>query len=165
LHDSQQQTVLAEAYQEIENVRAGWQWALAQGDTALLAAYLETFASLYLARSQFSEGQALFSQAVTALADMPDEPVLTARLLTWQARFDMLLGHYDSGRKLPATGGGQRTAVGVNPACWGGRWPAAWANFTCAGGSWRRALTTCKKACPSWKRHKIGPARQRRCCI
>ncbi|MFO7536762.1 MAG: BTAD domain-containing putative transcriptional regulator [Chloroflexota bacterium] len=95
LHDGQQQTVLAEAYQEIENVRAGWQWALAQADTAVLSAYLETMASLYLARSQFSEGQAVVGQAVTVVTGMPDELILTARLLTWQARFDILLGHYD----------------------------------------------------------------------
>jgi len=96
LHDGQQQTVLAEAYQEIENVRAGWQWALAQRQTAVLTAYLETMASLYMARSQFSEGQAVVSQAVAALTDTPDGLILTARLLTWQARFDLLLGHYDT---------------------------------------------------------------------
>ena len=96
LHDSQQQTVLAEAYLEIENARAGWRWALAQRQTALLAAYLETFATVYLARSQFSAGQALFSEAAAALADALGEPVLLARLLTWQARFDMLLGGYDA---------------------------------------------------------------------
>ena len=96
LHDSQQQTVLAEAYREMENVRAGWRWALAQRQTTLLAAYLETFATVYLARSQFSAGQALFSEAAAALADAPSEPVLLARLLTWQARFDILLGGYDA---------------------------------------------------------------------
>ncbi len=57
LHDERQQIVLDEAYQEMGNIRAGWQWALAQGDTAVLTAYLETMASLYLARSQFDEGQ------------------------------------------------------------------------------------------------------------
>lgn len=96
LHDGQQQTVLAEAYQEIENVRAGWQWALAQRQTAVLSAYLETMASVYLARSQFGQGQAVVSQAVAVVAHLPDELVLTARLLTWQARFDILLGHYDT---------------------------------------------------------------------
>jgi hypothetical protein len=61
-----------------------------------LSAYLETMASVYLARSQFSQGQAVVSQAVAVVTGMPDELVLTARLLTWQARFDILLGHYDT---------------------------------------------------------------------
>ncbi|NCC32458.1 MAG: tetratricopeptide repeat protein, partial [Chloroflexia bacterium] len=95
LHDGQQQTVLAEAYQEIENVRVGWEWALVQGQTAILTTYLETMVSVYMARSQFSAGQVVVSQAVQALADVPEALILTARLLTWQARFDLLLGHYD----------------------------------------------------------------------
>ena len=96
LHDGRQQTVLAEAWREMENVRAGWQWALARLDTAVLGHYLETMATVYLARSQFGEGQAVLRQAVARIQPLPDEPVLTARLLTWQARFEILLGAYET---------------------------------------------------------------------
>ena len=96
LHDERQQTVLDEAYQEMGNVRAGWQWALAQGETAVLAAYLETMASLYLAHSLFDEGQTVLRRAAVVVQEMPDEAALTARLLTWQARFEMVLGAYET---------------------------------------------------------------------
>jgi hypothetical protein len=96
LHDGRQQTVLAEAWREMENVRAGWQWALARPDTAVLGHYLETMATVYLARSQFGEGQAVLRRAVERIQPLPDEPVLTARLLTWQARFEILLGAYET---------------------------------------------------------------------
>lgn len=103
LHDEQQQTVLDEAYQEVGNIRAGWQWALAQRETAVLSAYLETMASLYLARSQFEEGQAVLGRAAAIIQKAPGEAVLIARLLTWQARFEMLLGAYKTAEECLQT--------------------------------------------------------------
>ncbi|MCA9976003.1 MAG: hypothetical protein KC413_09650, partial [Anaerolineales bacterium] len=54
---------------EWDNIRAMWQYAIEQQDVALLAEAAHGLARLYAMTNQFAEGQVLFAQAVTALAE------------------------------------------------------------------------------------------------
>ncbi len=52
---------------DIDNLRAAWQWALAQGDAALIRTCLPTLAALHDALGWYREGERLVGQAVDAL--------------------------------------------------------------------------------------------------
>ncbi|MCB8950097.1 MAG: tetratricopeptide repeat protein [Ardenticatenaceae bacterium] len=80
---AQPQALLA----ELDNIRAMWQWAIAQQATALLAEAAHGLARLYAVTNQFAEGQVLFAQAVAGLAETA---VPQAAPIVW----GMLLGRY-----------------------------------------------------------------------
>lgn len=63
----QQKEALAEINTEIENVRAGWRWAVAQGDLAAIEPALESLFHFYDIRSWFQEGAESFGWAATSL--------------------------------------------------------------------------------------------------
>jgi tetratricopeptide (TPR) repeat protein len=88
---------------ELENVRAAWQWACEQQDTAALAAMAD-FLKRYLdVQGRYGEGMALFEQALHAL-DAPEDAAglaldarshLIARLLMARALFTANTGALD----------------------------------------------------------------------
>ncbi|MCA9918506.1 MAG: tetratricopeptide repeat protein, partial [Anaerolineales bacterium] len=83
---AQPQALLA----ELDNIRAMWQWAIAQRDTALLAEAAHGLARLYAVTNQFAEGRVLFDQAVDGLAETAvphTAPVIWGTLLGRYAMF------------------------------------------------------------------------------
>ncbi len=71
LKGDRQKTALAEMGVEIENVRAAWQQAVAQGREEALEQSLIGLYQFYDIRSWFREGLAVFSQAAARLQDSP----------------------------------------------------------------------------------------------
>ncbi|HSM55035.1 MAG TPA: tetratricopeptide repeat protein [Candidatus Sulfomarinibacteraceae bacterium] len=69
--------------QEIDNCRAGWQWALGQPD--LLSGYVQPLLTYYLLRGSFQEGETAAAAALDVVG--PDRPVLSARLQAWRGWF------------------------------------------------------------------------------
>lgn len=90
------QQALAEMDQERENLKAGWQWVVAQLRTATLAVYANPLFLLYEQRGRFQEGMAAFAEAAGALADSP----LRGRLLVRQGRFAHRLGQHEEAKAL-----------------------------------------------------------------
>lgn len=87
----------AEIGEEVENVRAGWQWAVDAGDAAAMEEYLEPLFRFYAVRSWYHEGERLFgSAAERAERGTP----LFARLIARQAFFHSRLGRYEEARAL-----------------------------------------------------------------
>ena len=80
----------SELLAELDNIRAMWQFAIRQRDSELLAEATHGLARLYAVTNQFTEGQILFDQAVTALAEtaVPQTaPVVWGELLGRLAMF------------------------------------------------------------------------------
>ncbi len=108
-----QTETLAAISADIENMRRGWQWAVREGDTAVLAQSLTSLALFYEMHSYFQEGLAAFRDAaqisptaavLTTQSQLtPDEKhrlFTRARLLARQGRFSHRLGRYDEARAL-----------------------------------------------------------------
>ena len=92
-----QQRALGEIAREIENVRAAWQWAVAERRAGAIARALEGVYHLYSIRGWLQEGQEMLARAASTLTE---EAWLQGRLLARQAWFDFRLGCYDSARDL-----------------------------------------------------------------
>jgi tetratricopeptide (TPR) repeat protein len=73
LKGPEQRTTMVALNAEIENIRAAWQWAVAQQKVDELDQAVECLNTLYLTKSWLNEGVALFEETATALA--MDEPV------------------------------------------------------------------------------------------
>ncbi|HEX6387025.1 MAG TPA: tetratricopeptide repeat protein, partial [Anaerolineae bacterium] len=107
LQGSRQQEALAEIRLEIENIRAAWRWAAAQGQAPALDQALESLALFYYMRSWFQEGEEHFGQAATRLAELQSDEsgrarLVWAKLLAWQGWFTFLLGRQAAARTLLA---------------------------------------------------------------
>lgn len=62
-HHLQMQEAFDEIQVELENIRAGWRWAIAQQDIGLLGQYMETVHHFYALRAWWYEGYDLFAEA------------------------------------------------------------------------------------------------------
>jgi predicted ATPase len=110
LRSGRQKETLEEIGHEIENVRAGWRWAVARGRTAELSRSLDTLYYFYDIRGWIQEGEETFAAAVGWLrAVIPLRPEAAAgdrltlgRLLARLGRFKHRLGLYDQARVLLA---------------------------------------------------------------
>jgi predicted ATPase/DNA-binding SARP family transcriptional activator len=71
LNGRDQQKALVEISEELENVRAGWNWAVEQGNLDALAQALESLYEFYQVRSRYQEGAELFAHTVQSLQAMP----------------------------------------------------------------------------------------------
>jgi tetratricopeptide (TPR) repeat protein len=106
LRTVRQIAALAEVEADIENVRAAWEWALAQRDVVRLDGALDSLCHFYTLRLRLQEGQAVCRLTADGLADgkpvVPgDAGRVLARVLVWQAVFDGELGHRErAGRSL-----------------------------------------------------------------
>jgi len=64
-----QKQALAEIGAEIENVRAGWDWAVTQGRVEEMDRSLDSMAEFYHIRAWFQEGEETFARAARRLAE------------------------------------------------------------------------------------------------
>jgi predicted ATPase/predicted Ser/Thr protein kinase len=106
-----QRQALAEIRAEIENVRAGWDWAVAQGKVEEIDRSLESLAEFYRIRGWFQEGEQTFARAAQRLAgeqtDIASRPevshesrIVLGKVLMQQGRFCNPLGLIEKGREL-----------------------------------------------------------------
>ncbi|MDQ3711058.1 MAG: tetratricopeptide repeat protein [Acidobacteriota bacterium] len=99
-----------EIWEEIENARAGWRWAVANSKTAEIERYLDFIFRFYDLRGWFEEGYASFAQAVDSLRGVsPIEAnesrrILLGKLLVRQGIFAVLMGRNEEARQLFAGG-------------------------------------------------------------
>lgn len=92
LKGKNQKEALEEIGQEIENVRAGWQWAVQRGNTEAIVKSMKSLALFYEMRSWFQEGEEIFGKAAERWGGMegaPDELIL-GQVLARQGRFCQL---------------------------------------------------------------------------
>lgn len=109
---ARQQAALEEISQEIETLRAGWQWALEQQRYAALQRGLEPLHYFYDIRGWFLEGQTLFQQsiqklqvAVPASAEAAQrQQHLLGHLHLRQGWFAFKLGDYETAETLANAG-------------------------------------------------------------
>lgn len=85
-----QRQILTEIRQEMDNLRAAWQGALAEPSTLRL--FVEGFFEYYEIQGVMQEGAAQFSRALAALPRAPAFDFLRMKLLTRLARFRFRLG-------------------------------------------------------------------------
>jgi len=72
---------LAEIGQDIENVRAGWDWATGQGELDLLAGAVEPLYHFYQIQSRYQEGKEIFAQAWAQLQPWAEVEALDNRAI------------------------------------------------------------------------------------
>jgi predicted ATPase/DNA-binding SARP family transcriptional activator len=106
-----QKKALAEIGAEIENVRAGWDWAVAQGKVEEIDRSLGSLAEFYRLRARFQEGEEAFARAAQRLtgkeSDVESRPevgrkstFVLSRVLLQQGRFCDALGLVEKGGGL-----------------------------------------------------------------
>ena len=102
LHRKAQKRVLGEILAELENVRAAWRCALQQQHLTAITAALDPLADVHELCGWFHEGEAVFLEAVTALAAATDEQQrrLQGRLQARLGFFAQRLGKYASAQQL-----------------------------------------------------------------
>jgi len=87
---------------EIDNLRAAWEWSVANGEVEFIDRLLDGLASYYELRGWFQEGQDLIAEAVQRLdALATDKPalLLLGRVQQHLARFFDFLGHFEQARE------------------------------------------------------------------
>lgn len=91
-----QHLALATIGEEIDNIRAGWRWAVARGQYATIEQALEGLFLFYETRGWYREGDEAFGQAAPMLAesDQRGELVL-GKVLARQGACALWLAHYD----------------------------------------------------------------------
>lgn len=101
---SAQRPALDTLSDEIENVRAAWEWAVAQGRVAAIEQAMVSLTHLYTLRSWFQEGAATFGQAIHRLSQTlpaPEHPhTLIQRLTARRGTFLIHLGRYEEATTL-----------------------------------------------------------------
>lgn len=102
LRGRQQPQALAEIRQEIENIRAAWQYALAHEQFDVIDMAADTLALFYYMRSWSVEGDNLFTEAVMRLQQATETShqlqtaVTLGKLLARQGWFIFLQGRHDA---------------------------------------------------------------------
>jgi len=95
-----QQENLLEIRQDLENVRAAWEWALQEDKPHFLAESLESLDRFFRLTNRYSEAKDMFESALQHLTSQEEtDPVLISRLLSCKAFFDMRLGHYEQAKE------------------------------------------------------------------
>ncbi len=96
-----QKETQAEIAAEIENIRAGWQWAIAQQKFRHIDRAVPALFRFYERQSRFQEGEAAFRQAIEALDSLEDsrqsnasQSVILAKLLARQGGLLDRLGKF-----------------------------------------------------------------------
>jgi predicted ATPase/DNA-binding SARP family transcriptional activator len=92
---------LEEIGEEIENVRAGWGWAVAQGNESAIGKYVESLFLFYETRGWFHDGEEAFGRAVKRLEETGQEgSVVFWRLLARQGRMAYQIGLFEKAEEL-----------------------------------------------------------------
>jgi len=97
LRGGEQTKTLKEIGDEIDNLRAGWRYAVTNTDAKSIAAYLDGLFLFYDIRSWVQEGEEVLGTAVVALQSQPpsrDTTLLIGKLLSRQSKFRHRLGGY-----------------------------------------------------------------------
>src|SRR5690606_6363585 len=68
-----QMTALDEIGRELENIRAGWMWAVAQREWQSISRAVEGLHTFFAVRSRYFEGQELLETALALLRSVPIE--------------------------------------------------------------------------------------------
>jgi len=95
--------VLKEICEEIENIRAAWNWAANKVNLEKISKAIVSFASYLDVRGLFHEGNKTFGQAVAVLqkvANGPAKDILYSKALTRHAIFCYRIGDYEKSRIL-----------------------------------------------------------------
>jgi predicted ATPase/DNA-binding SARP family transcriptional activator len=111
LKGGDQKAALAEIGAEIENIRAGWRWAIEQGQVSALEQTLESLFHFYDMRGWFKEGMEAFGLAATTIAGevrQGDEEVvqpaksriILGKILARQGWFTFQLGQHEPAKRL-----------------------------------------------------------------
>ncbi len=104
LKGAKQKQVSEEIVGEIDNVRAGWQWAVERGNVLEIARGLEGLFLFYEMRSHFQEGAEAFGQAVQKLRALNQDDEMSvellAKALARQGWWSVRLGAYEQARAL-----------------------------------------------------------------
>jgi predicted ATPase/class 3 adenylate cyclase len=106
-----QKQALAEIGAESENVRVGWDWAVARGKVEEMDRCLDSLAQFYRMRSRFQEGEEAFARAVRMLTGLQRQSacqpevrcrcqLLTGKALSHQGVFCDYLDHWEEAREL-----------------------------------------------------------------
>lgn len=99
--------ILREIEADLENARAAWDWAVSQGQVERLELACDGLGMFFLRRARFIEGLTTFQRAEGTLRELStiDGRKLRARLLIWQAVFNINLADYqDAGQLLEESG-------------------------------------------------------------
>jgi tetratricopeptide (TPR) repeat protein len=101
LRGPRQGEVSAEMAPDVANVQAAWNWAVQRGSVEWLDRMLDGLCGFYEHSARFREGTMACQSAAAALETQPDgRERLLARVLTWQAIFDWMLGRTEPARAL-----------------------------------------------------------------
>ena len=103
LHGSNQKQTLAEIAREIENIRAGWRWAVVQGKITQIAPALESLWFFYAMYSWFQEGIETFNRVISRLGQAVQTEqnlILHGRTLACLGWFYMRCGFYEPAKDL-----------------------------------------------------------------
>ena len=101
----EQQTALAEIWEEIENIRAAWRWAVLQEDVDAIRPVIDVFYNFHQIRSHFQEGEEIFGWTVTRwqqtnrLRQYPGWETVLARLSARWGAFRLALYDYESAQE------------------------------------------------------------------
>jgi len=87
-----QERALAEIEAESENVRTGWNWAVAQGKLEEIDLSLEGLAHFYLLRGWLPQGEELFARAAQRLVEEQESRPSEAQEKTANRNFQAVLG-------------------------------------------------------------------------
>jgi len=93
--------MLAQADNQIDDVKAAWEWACQQAEIDRLINALEGLCLYLELRARYNEGQDACRVAANRLAgtDTPQSCFLHAYLCIWQSRFSRLLGEIEPARR------------------------------------------------------------------
>ena len=100
---ARRQTALRAIEQEAGNLQAAWDWAVVQGDLALLDKAIPNVGAYYLQRSRNPEGYAACRRAVARMEGTPPSGagrLVLAQALAWQANFAVELAMFGQARTL-----------------------------------------------------------------
>lgn len=107
LKGEKQQDALKEIGKEIDNVRSGWQWAVAHRDEKAISKFLESLCVFYERQSWFQEAEDVLGKTVERLggADSVDEQkekkgAILGRVLAQQGWFCYRLSRFEMAKEL-----------------------------------------------------------------
>ncbi len=91
--------VFAGMCDEIENVRAGWEWAVGRGRAAEIARYLDPLFKYYDMQGWYEEGERTFEQAADALEASDVDCTVLAKAMARQGAFATNRGRFVEARE------------------------------------------------------------------
>jgi predicted ATPase/DNA-binding CsgD family transcriptional regulator len=112
LKSANQIKALNEIEGELDNVRVGWRWAVAQGKEYEILQSLDSLALFYQIRSRFQEAAEAFGMAANRFADT--ENAVLGQTLMLQGWFAYQGGQRQKGRELKARGASVMRQIGFH---------------------------------------------------